>query len=155
MEITFIVDSNAGKLARWLQEVYHSRVHEGIGESPQERFARALEGYFEGDAQRMAKAIHPELTKLRPLVLPQTGKTAFDKMGASMLVGIAGSKSGLMEKEKRGIGVKIYDFNKDMASVEVICSLFYDYLQMAKIDGEWKIINVLWRMNPAAETNKR
>ena len=31
-----------GKLARWLQEVYHSRVHEGIGESPQERFARAL-----------------------------------------------------------------------------------------------------------------
>ena len=31
-----------GKLARWLQEVYHPRVHEGIGESPQERFARAL-----------------------------------------------------------------------------------------------------------------
>ena len=31
-----------GKLARWVQEVYHPRVHEGIGESPQERFARAL-----------------------------------------------------------------------------------------------------------------
>lgn len=31
-----------GKLARWLQEVYHPRDHEGIGESPQERFARAL-----------------------------------------------------------------------------------------------------------------
>jgi putative transposase len=31
-----------GQLARWLQEVYHSRVHEGIGESPQERFTRAL-----------------------------------------------------------------------------------------------------------------
>jgi hypothetical protein len=31
-----------GKLARWLQEVYHPRVHGGIGESPQERFARAL-----------------------------------------------------------------------------------------------------------------
>lgn len=31
-----------GQLARWLQEVYHPRVHEGIGESPQERFARAL-----------------------------------------------------------------------------------------------------------------
>ncbi len=29
-------------MARWLQEVYHPRVHEGIGESPQERFARAL-----------------------------------------------------------------------------------------------------------------
>jgi transposase InsO family protein len=31
-----------GKLARWLQEVYHPRDHDGIGESPQERFARAL-----------------------------------------------------------------------------------------------------------------
>ena len=31
-----------GKLARWLQEIYHPRNHDGIGESPQERFARAL-----------------------------------------------------------------------------------------------------------------
>ena len=31
-----------GQLARWLQEIYHPREHEGIGESPQERFARAL-----------------------------------------------------------------------------------------------------------------
>jgi transposase InsO family protein len=31
-----------GKLARWLQEIYHPRTHDGIGESPQERFARAL-----------------------------------------------------------------------------------------------------------------
>jgi len=31
-----------GKLACWLQEVYHPRPHEGIGESPQERFARDL-----------------------------------------------------------------------------------------------------------------
>jgi len=31
-----------GKLALWLQEIYHPRVHEGIGESPQERFARSL-----------------------------------------------------------------------------------------------------------------
>jgi transposase InsO family protein len=31
-----------GKLARWLQEIYHPRDHDGIGESPQERFARAL-----------------------------------------------------------------------------------------------------------------
>jgi hypothetical protein len=31
-----------GKLAQWLQEIYHPRPHEGIGESPQERFARAL-----------------------------------------------------------------------------------------------------------------
>jgi putative transposase len=31
-----------GKLSRWLQEVYHPRPHQGMGQSPQERFARAL-----------------------------------------------------------------------------------------------------------------
>jgi len=31
-----------GKPRLLLQEVYHPRVHDGIGESPQERFARAL-----------------------------------------------------------------------------------------------------------------
>lgn len=36
------LDELNGKLATWLQEVYHPRRHEGIGESPQERFARFL-----------------------------------------------------------------------------------------------------------------
>jgi transposase InsO family protein len=36
------LDELNAKLACWLQEVYHPRAHEGIGESPQERFARAL-----------------------------------------------------------------------------------------------------------------
>jgi putative transposase len=31
-----------GKLSGWLQEIYHPREHDGIGESPQDRFARAL-----------------------------------------------------------------------------------------------------------------
>jgi hypothetical protein len=32
----------------------------------------------------------------------------------------------------------------------VLSAMYYDYLQVAKIDGEWKIINVLWVMNPNA-----
>jgi transposase InsO family protein len=36
------LDELNGKLACWLQEIYHPRLHEGTGESPQERFARAL-----------------------------------------------------------------------------------------------------------------
>lgn len=36
------LDELNGKLASWLQEVYHPRVHQGIGESPQERYARSV-----------------------------------------------------------------------------------------------------------------
>jgi transposase InsO family protein len=36
------LDELNGKLATWLQEVYHPRNHQGIGESPQERFNRSI-----------------------------------------------------------------------------------------------------------------
>ena len=36
------LDDLNGKLARWLQEIYHPRVHDSTGESPQTRFSRAL-----------------------------------------------------------------------------------------------------------------
>jgi len=42
------------------------------------------------------------------------------------------------------------DSAQDLAMVKVISSRYYDYLQMARIDGHWKIVNVLWVMNPAA-----
>ncbi len=33
--------------------------------------------------------------------------------------------------------------------------MFYDYIQLAKINGEWKIVNVLWVMNPNAPKPER
>jgi len=33
--------------------------------------------------------------------------------------------------------------------VKVLSARYYDFLQMAKMDGQWKILNVLWVMNPA------
>ena len=42
------------------------------------------------------------------------------------------------------------DAAEDLAIVKVLSSRYYDFLQMAKIGGKWKIVNVLWVMNPAA-----
>jgi len=33
------------------------------------------DGYYSGDAARMERAIHPDLNKVCPVVMPQTGKT--------------------------------------------------------------------------------
>jgi hypothetical protein len=37
-----------------------------------------------------------------------------------------------------------------MATVKVYSAMYIDYLQVGKINGEWKIINVLWVPNPDA-----
>ncbi len=58
--------------------------------------------------------------------------------------------SGLSSEEKRDIQVKILDVLEGLAMVKATSAMFWDYLQLAKIEGEWKIINVLWVMNPSA-----
>lgn len=109
-----------------------------------------IEGAFSGDAARMERALHPELNKIIPIKVPQTGKTMLNRMGATMLIEGTRTKMGLLPEEKRKIEFKALDVMEDIAMVKVLSAVYYDFLQMAKIEGEWKIINVLWVMNPSA-----
>lgn len=109
-----------------------------------------IEGAFTGDAERMARAIHPELHKVTPYEMPKSGKVALRKSGASQLLEVVRAKMTVLRKDKWNIEVTILDVHDDMASVKVFSSMYYEYLQMAKIDGQWKIINVLWQTNPDA-----
>lgn len=58
-----------------------------------------------------------------------------------------GAYSGEAE---RNIEVEIYDVSHDMAMAKVASALYIDYVQVGKVNGEWKIINVLWVPNPDA-----
>ncbi|MGD8534875.1 MAG: nuclear transport factor 2 family protein [Candidatus Aminicenantes bacterium] len=109
-----------------------------------------IEGAFSGDAERMERALHPELNKVIPVKVRQTGKTMLNKMGANFLIEGTRAKMGLLPEEKRKITVTVLDIMEDIAMVKVLSAMYYDYLQLAKIDGKWKIINVLWVMNPDA-----
>ncbi len=109
-----------------------------------------LEGSFTGDADRMARALSPELTKVIPVTIPQTGKTMLDKMGSSVLIEGTRAKLGMLDEDEWDISFRVLDYAGDIAMVEVLSSRYFDYLQMAKVDGEWKIVNVLWKMNPNA-----
>jgi hypothetical protein len=109
-----------------------------------------IEGYFTGDAKRMQVALHPELNKVTPYQLPQTGKTMIDKIGAGLLIEYTRTKGGLLDESKRQLEVTVYDVNGNIATAGVMSAMFYDYLQLAKIDGRWQIVNVLWKMNPDA-----
>lgn len=109
-----------------------------------------IEGAFSGDAARMERALHPELNKVIPIKVRQTGKTMLNRMGATMLIEGTRAKMGLLPEEKRNITVTVLDIMENLAMVKVLSARYYDYLQMAKIEGEWKIINVLWVMNPDA-----
>lgn len=54
-------------------------------------------------------------------------------------------------KDKQQKDVTILDVFENAASVKVVASDWVDYLQMAKFNGRWVIVNVLWELTPKAK----
>ena len=140
----------------WARNRLQAEDQSGVQPEPTDRAeieATALnyiDGSFSGDAERMAKAVHPELTKMLLANNRVTGKPFLHKMGASDL--IEGTRAGLgtVPEDQRNIEIEIYDVSHGIAAVKVTSSRYIDHLQLGKVNGEWKIINVLWVPNPNA-----
>jgi len=115
-----------------------------------------IEGWYEGDATRMERALHPELAK-RIVRTDQRGRNNLGQMGAMALVQLTRIHDGKIPKEKQQKDVTVLDIFGNAASAKVIASDWIDYLHLAKWNGRWVIVNVLWEMKPqppAPATNK-
>ena len=107
-----------------------------------------IEGYYTADGPRMESAIHPDLVK-RLVYKDQNGKNGLDTMSALTLVQRTKAGGGLkIPKERQQKDITILDRFNNVAMVKIVASDWVDYLQEAKVNGEWKIINVLWELKP-------
>ena len=110
------------------------------------------EGWYEGNAERMARAVHPELVKRIVVRDTTTGKTMVQGMGASVLVNSTRHGYGKeTPKERQQKEVAILDIFGNAASAKAVMADWVDYLQLGKVDGRWVIVNVLWerKLQPA------
>jgi putative lumazine-binding protein len=107
-----------------------------------------IEGYYEGNAERMARAVHPELAK-RIVNVDERSRYRLGQMSAMTLV--EGTRAGggrdTPESERRK-DVTIFDIYQNAASAKIYASGWVDYLHLAKWNGRWVIINVLWELHP-------
>ena len=107
-----------------------------------------IEGWYEGNAERMEKALHPELAK-RIIRTNKEGWSQISQMSAMSLV--QGTRRGggkNTPKEKQQKDVTILDVFENAASVKIVASDWVDYLHLAKSNGRWVIVNVLWELKP-------
>ena len=103
------------------------------------------EGWYEGNADRMARALHPELVKRIVVRDTVTGKTMVQGMGASVLINSTRHGYGKeTPKDRQQKEVKILDIFGNAASAKAVMADWIDYMQLAKVDGRWVIVNVLW-----------
>lgn len=111
-----------------------------------------IEGWYEGNAERMERALHPELAKRAVFTDSRSGQSRLQQMSAMTLVQY--TKAGYGKKvpvDQQQKDVFILDKYENVAVVKVIALEWIDYLQIARYNGEWKIVNVLWEMKPKEE----
>ena len=108
-----------------------------------------IDGYYTGDGARMERAVHPELAK-RIVRTNEQGRSQLGQMSAmSLVMGTrAGGGKDTPMAERRD-DVTILDIYQNAASAKIYASGWVDYLHLAKWNGRWVIVNVLWENKPA------
>lgn len=107
-----------------------------------------IEGWYEGNAERMERALHPDLAK-RIVRTNDKGQSSLGQMSALTLVQSVRAGYGKnTPKEKQQKDVTILDVFENAATVKIVASDWVDYLHIAKYNGRWVIVNVLWAMKP-------
>ena len=111
-----------------------------------------IEGWYEGNPERMERALHPDLAKRIVMTNPQ-GWSQLQQMSAMGLVqGVKRGGGRNTPKEKQQKDVTILDVFNNAASVKVVALDWIDYLHVAKWNGRWVIVNVLWELKQPPPT---
>ena len=104
-----------------------------------------FEGWFDGDATRMDRALHPGLAKhaigqdaTRSGVLDVTTK---DEMVEATRQG----RGRQRDVPDRAIQIEIASLSGDIASVVVHSAVYVEYALLARTADGWRITSTLWR----------
>ena len=127
-------------------QAVHSQVNDSV--AIRQTALNYVEGFFNADWQRMSSAIHPELAK-RIIIKDTLGNFMLNNMGSSALLFNTkhNKNTNVLNPDKPfHADVIIYDIYGKVATAKVVTNKFrfIDYLHLGKINGEWKIVNVLW-----------
>ena len=111
-----------------------------------------VEGVYEVDPSRIERSVHPELRKLGFYRRGADSPYQMAPMTFEQLVGLAANynKDGRVPADAPK-DVILLDVLDQTASVKLVASWGIDYMHLAKYDGRWKIINVLWQSHPQSE----
>jgi len=103
-----------------------------------------FEGWFDGDASRMERALHRDLVKRSSLKDPAS---ALSFVTAGQMITWTGEGEGKQVASglaDRTIEVEVLDVRLDIASVLVRSEPYYEYLHLVRTRDGWKIANALW-----------
>ena len=105
-----------------------------------------IEGWYDGDAVRMEQALHPHLAKRFLERLPDGSIRLTETSALELVQQVQGGGGSTVPASSRRTDVRLLDVFQDVASVRVDAHGWIDYMHIAKSNGEWRIVNVLWEI---------
>lgn len=102
-----------------------------------------IEAYYTGDAARMEQTLHAHYQKQKIHGnMPVREQTGADLVQAAR----SGEGTQLTEAERRE-QITVLDVAGNIASAKLVTPGWTDYMTLTKIDGQWKILSVLQRID--------
>jgi hypothetical protein len=102
-----------------------------------------LEGWFEGDAGRMERALHPQLAK-RSLDINSDEELLETLTAGRMISWTAAGRGKTRDRPDRALDVRVEHVHGRIANVTVTSAVYIEYLQLVRVESGWKIVNILW-----------
>ena len=102
------------------------------------------EGWYTPDAERMEQCLHADLAK-RAIKRDDAGKEYLRHLTKEMMVEATRQGGGSdTSSEKKNWTITILDCYDEIADVKVVSGEYMEYIHLAKQDGQWRIVNVLY-----------
>ena len=107
-----------------------------------------IDGQLEGDPDRVARALHPDLAKRRVLGDTPDERLGLRRMSKEELVELTRQGALKTPKEQWDRSCTVLDVAGDTATVRLETPWFVDSFHMGKFEDRWIIINALWYAKP-------
>ncbi|NVO01648.1 MAG: nuclear transport factor 2 family protein [Bacteroidetes bacterium] len=115
-----------------------------------ETVADYIEGWYSGDTARIKMSLHSDLAK-RGVLASRDGKGVDLVMSSySEMIDWTGKNPNLIKENKvlkSDLKITIIEIGVNIANVKCVSNEYIDYLQLARINNQWKILNAIWEFN--------
>jgi hypothetical protein len=110
-----------------------------------------LEGWYAADPERIGRALHADLAKRYVHTFP-SGRQAVQSVTREVMVEMTRAGGGSERPaDARNVAAQVLEISGDIAVVRASSAEYLEYLSLARCNGRWQIVNVLWRFQPRPE----
>ena len=119
----------------------------GDRQAVQQAAANYVTAVYESKPELIEQSVHPKLVKYG-FMRQQDGTYKQNQMTYDQLLDVARSWNKDKKRDTSINKVEVLDVLDQTATAKITAQWGVDYMQLAKFDGTWKIINIIWQTHP-------